>query len=95
MFFMGKCIAGYKHSLDNTSVTTDIVENVSIGGGIFDRLFITRAVADQPTEFPGWDYDTVMDAQFNGDLMGGNIVYQIEQISAVRIKRRRAGKHDC
>lgn len=94
MFFMGKCIAGYKHSLDSTSVTTDIIKNVSIGCGIFDRLFITRAVADQPTEFPGWDYDTVMDAQFNGDLMGGNIVYQIDQISAVRIKRRRAGKHD-
>ena len=94
MFFLGKGIAGYKHSADNTTVTTDIVDRASIGGGIFDRLFITRNTAEQPTEFPGWDYDTILDANFNGDLMGGNISYQINQITAIRLKRRRAGNRE-
>ena len=94
MFFLGSGIAAYKGCLDNTSVTTDTIDNLSVGGAVFDRVFVTRAVVDQPTDFPGWDYDTILDAPFSGNLMGGNIIYQIQQISSVRIKRRRSGTHD-
>lgn len=69
MFFLGSGIAAYKGCLDNTSVTSDTIDNLSVGGAVFDRVFVTRAVVDQPTDFPGWDYDTILDAPFNGNLM--------------------------
>lgn len=90
MFFCGLGISGYKHSLDNTKVVTETVQNVSITNGIFDRLFLTRNIYEQAEVFPGWDYDTIFDARFNGDLTAGNIAYAIGQISSIRVKRKRA-----
>lgn len=94
MFFCGMGIAGYKHSLDNTVVVTGTVQNVSVANGVFDRLYITRNTAVQAEEFPGWDYDTIMDAKFNGDLIAGNISYMIDQIDAIRVKRRRTDTYN-
>lgn len=86
MFFCGMCISGYKHSLDNTFVVTESVQYLFVQNGIFDRLFITRNTSNQIEEFPGWDYDTILDAKFNGDLVAGNITYMIDQIDAIRVK---------
>lgn len=94
MFFCGLGISGYKHCLDNTKVVTENVETVLVKNGIFDRLFLTRSTADQIEDFPGWDYDTILDAKFNGDLVAGNISYVISQISAIRVKRKRADSFD-
>ena len=90
MFFCGMGISGYKHCLDNTKIITDKVETVTIKNGVFDRVFLTRNTLDQIEDFPGWDYDTIFDAKFNGDLVAGNISYAITQISAIRVKRKRA-----
>lgn len=62
LLFCGMGIAGYKHSLDNTPVVTGSVEYVSVSNGIFDRMYMTRNTGEQAEEFPGWDYDTIMDA---------------------------------
>ena len=90
MFFCGMCISGYKHSLDNTDVVTSNVEYLYVQNGVFDRLFITRNTSNQIEEFPGWDYDTILDAKFNGDLVAGNISYMIDQIDSIRVKRKKA-----
>lgn len=89
MFFCGMCISGYKKSCDNTSVLTYTVKNVKVFKGIFDRLFITRNTSNIDLEFPGWDYDTILDAKFDGDLTAGNISYMIDQIDSIRVKRKR------
>lgn len=93
MFFCGLGISGYKHSLDNTKVITEEVQNVSVTNGIFDRLFLTRNIYDQAEVFPGWDYDTIFDAKFDGNLVAGNIAYAIGQISSIRVKRKRADSY--
>lgn len=93
MFFCGLCTTGYKHSADNTYAITDDAEALIVEHGIFDQLYVTRATEDQNEDFPSWDYDTIMNAVFNGDLRGGNIVYMINQISSIRIKRRRTGSY--
>ena len=94
MFFCGMGISGYRHSLDNTVVITDTVQYVHVANGVFDRMYMTRSTENQPEEFPGWDYDTIMDAKFNGDLTAGNIANMIDQIDAIRVKRRREGAYD-
>lgn len=94
LLFCGMGISGYKHSLDNTPVVTGSVEYVSVANGIFDRMYMTRNTGEQAEEFPGWDYDTIMDAEFNGNLVAGNISYMIDQIDAIRVKRRRASEYN-
>lgn len=94
MFFCGTGIAGYKYTADLTHVIVDDADTLVIGNGAFDQLYVTRSIEDQPDDFPSWDYDTIMNATFDGNLRGGNISYMIQQISSIRIKRRRAGGYN-
>ena len=94
MFFCGTCVAGYKHSADNTYVITDDANSLIIENGVFDHLYVTRSVEDQEEDFPSWDYDTIMSADLDGNLRGGNISYMIQQINSIRIKRRRTGSYN-
>ena len=94
MFFCGTGIAGYKYTADLTHVIVDDADTLVIGNGAFDQLYVTRSIEDQPDDFPSWDYDTIMNATFDGNLRGGNISYMIQQISLIRIKRRRAGGYN-
>lgn len=50
MFFCGTCVAGYKHSADNTYVITDDANSLIIESGVFDHLYVTRSVEDQEEE---------------------------------------------
>ncbi len=93
MFFCGMCTAAYKHSVDDTYVITDDANTLIIANGVFDHLYVTRSTEDQAEDFPSWDYDTIMNADLDGNLRGGNISYMIQQISSIRIKRRRAGSY--
>lgn len=93
MFFCGMGVAAYKHSVDNTYVITDDADTLIIENGVFDQLYVTRSTEDQAEDFPGWDYDTIMNADLDGNLRGGNISYMIQQISSIRVKRRRAGSY--
>lgn len=94
MFFFGNCIAGYKHSADNSYVITDSANTLIVSNGVFDDLYVTRSTESKGEDFPGWDYDTIMNATFNGHLRGGNIDYVISQISAIRVKRRRSNSYN-
>ena len=94
MFFCGTGIAGYKYTADLTHVIVDDSDTLVIENGAFDQLYVTRSIEDQPDDFPSWDYDTIMNATFDGNLRGGNISYMIQQISSIRIKRRRAGGYN-
>ena len=94
MFFCGTGIAGYKYTADLTHVIVDDADTLVTENGAFDQLYVTRSIEDQPDDFPSWDYDTIMNATFDGNLRGGNISYMIQQISSIRIKRRRAGGYN-
>lgn len=83
------CLASAPSGVDN--ITTATITNA-----IFDHFNVTRNT-DQvfnttiPTE---WDYDTIMDADFEGTLSAGNVDFIIDQISAIKIKRRIRGTFD-
>ncbi len=74
------------------------VENINrteIAGAIFNHFNVTRDVnLPFTTEIPNWTYDTIMDANFNGNLNAGNVDFLIEQISSIKIKRRKTGEFD-
>lgn len=89
---------GYNFFSDGDALNTapsnvDNITTVNLSNAIFDHFNVTRntntAVSTTiPTQ---WDYDTVMDADFNGNIEAGNVDFLIDQISAIKIKRRVQG----
>lgn len=73
-------------SIDNITITR-------LTNAIFDHFNITKNTSliynDKIPE--GWDYDTILNADLNGDLDAGNVDFIIEQLSAIKIKRRIRG----
>ena len=72
------------------------IEDITLRNGIYDHFNITKDV-DFPyiTTYPGvWDLSTQIDADFNGNINGGNIDYVVAQISAIKVKRRKKGTFD-
>lgn len=57
MFFCGTCVAGYKHSADNTYVITDDANSLIIESGVFDHLYVTRSVEDALRTGEMWAYE--------------------------------------
>ena len=66
-----------------------------IQNGIYDEMLITKdRNFSYTTTFPDWDYNTIFDAKFEGDLSAGNIGFLSTQISEIRVKRRVKGTFD-
>lgn len=70
------------------NITTTKLENA-----IYDHFNVTRnTTLDYSTTIPTeWDYDTIMDADFNGDTTAGNVDFLADQVSSILIKRRITG----
>lgn len=78
-----------------SDATTDLGMNESfaVSGAKIDTAYVTKQVNTPITPpFPGWGHEVVMNAQFEGDLSGGNTFYDPKAISALLIKRREEGK---
>lgn len=93
MMFVGYDLYGDKHCMDSAPNYIPDITSVGVSNGIFDDLYITRNPnAPETTEIPTvWDYDTILNANFNGDLSAGNTEFLIEQVKAIKIKRRVKG----
>lgn len=85
-----------KNALDAAPTNVNPITSVKLTSGIFDHWNLSRDVVDDyssaiPTT---WDYLTVMDANFNGDLNAGNIDFALSSIDGIKIKRRKIGEFD-
>lgn len=72
-------------------ITTTIIQN-----GIYDHFYAGSNVTSDynhalPTE---WDFTTIMDCNFEGNISAGNIDDLTSNISSVKIKRREKGTFD-
>lgn len=94
-------VCGYNFSFDKDAMNPMITSlngltNTQIQNGVFDHYNVTRY-----TDFPyttaiptEWDFGTIMDANFNGNIHAGNVDFVLEQVSSIRIKRRIKGTFD-
>ena len=94
-------LLGYNFLSDVNSIdpTITIINNLTITAvmnGIFDHLYITRNVTEEynTTKPEDWDFDTIIDVDFDGNISGGNIGEVAGNITAVRIKRRELGEFE-
>ena len=92
---LGLCtfnFCGDVNALDPLSTNLSMT-NTRVSNAIFDHLNITKDVlSDFGVLFPNWDFDTILDANFNGNIDGGNVNLVLDQIKAIRIKRRKTGE---
>lgn len=84
------------NALDPLATNLNNLDNVQIQNGIFDHFNATRDVTfAYNTDLPGlWDFLTVMDANFNGNINAGNVDFLFNQISHIRVKRRKIGEFE-
>ena len=94
--FIGYNFFSDKDALNPAPANVDSITSTKISNAIFDHFNITKNTStDVTTTIPtAWDYDTIMDANFNENINAGNIDFLIEEISAIKIKRRVQGTFD-
>lgn len=86
---------GGEHSLDATptdinNITTGVTAEKTVAGG----LFLTKETCERKGEhippISEWNFDTILNAPLNGNLLGGNVNFTAEQILCMRLKRAEA-----
>lgn len=93
MIFLGYNFLQDRYSWQPVPTYLTNITNVKIENGIYDYFNITK-----DTNFPYittyptiWDNNTIMNADFNGNINAGNVDYDVGQINQIRVKRRKKG----
>lgn len=96
MIFLGYNYLQDRYSWQPVPTNLTNIEDIKIENGIYDHFNITKNVTfPYITTYPGgWDLQTQMDADFDGNINAGNIDYVVSQISDIRVKRRKKGEFD-
>lgn len=80
-------------ALNSAPSMVNNITTIRLTNAIYDHFNVTKDTSETvtttiPTE---WDFDTVMNADFEGDLNAGNVDFLVEQVSSIKIKRRIRG----
>jgi len=96
MIFLGFNACGSEKSAYQTPVSLDNINKIELSNGIYDDLFVTNNVLQDFTAplNTAWDWNTILHAEFNGDLLAGNVNFMLSQISKIRCKYREYGFSD-
>ena len=84
------------NSLDPMATMIRNVTTTKLANGIFDHFNVTSNTTGEygtvkPTD---WDFDTIMDCNFDGNINAGNLEQITADITAVKVKRRVKGTFD-
>ena len=88
MIFLGSSFYG-DDTTKNNIVNINGIKSIKLDNGIYDDLFITRDINSTTNE---WNYNTILYALFQNDLLAGNVGYALNTITSIRIKMREKGK---
>lgn len=88
MICMGYSAIAYT-TVSDTKIVCDNITSITLSNDIIDRMFVTRDVSKAYADYViGWNYDTIMSADFNGNLFAGNLLFALETVTSLRIKQR-------
>lgn len=84
------------NALDPAPIVNNGFTDVTLKNGIFDHWNVNRDVTSPyssaiPTD---WDYLTIMNANFNGNIESGNSEFSLGNIDGIKIKRRKVTDFD-
>lgn len=81
-----------KDCLNPVPTDTKNMKQVKIQNAIFEHIDITKNIRfDYTTELPKWDFDTIIDCDFEDGTGAGNVEFTLSQLSSIKIKRRKKG----
>ena len=88
------CLDG--NCLDPMPTSTNEITSTKLQNGIFSHFNTSKDVTGNysyvvPTE---WDFDTIMDANFENNIGAGTLSEITKDITSIRIKRREKGTFD-
>ena len=94
--FIGYNFCADGNALDPTPTNINNITATRLQNGIFDHFNATRNVTfDYSSVIPiDWDIDTIMDANFKGNISAGNVDQVASGITGIRVKRRVKGTFD-
>lgn len=83
-------------ALNATPSQVDGVNMIVLAHAIFEHFNVTKnTTLEFNTSVPQiWDYDTLLDTAFAGDVTINNLGFGLSQINAIQIKRRKKGEFD-
>lgn len=92
--FLGYSFFSGPDCLSSAPSQVEDITTTRITNAIFDHVNITRNTEEEfNTNIPiNWDYDTILNADLNGDLNAGNVDFIVEEVTAIKIKRRIKGE---
>lgn len=92
MIFMGGSFFNDNTCSKNNIVNVNGISYIKMSNGIYDDLFITKDIKTDINKIElKWDYNTILYALFENDLLAGNIGYSLNTITSIRIKMREKG----
>lgn len=94
--FIGYSFFGDENALNSAPSNVDNITSTQLTNAIFDHFNVTKNT-DTPfsTNKPDqWDYDTIMNADFDNSIEAGNVDFLVDQVSSIKIKRRVRGTFD-
>ena len=94
--FIGYNFCADGNALDPTPTNINNITATRLQNGIFDHFNVTRNVTfDYSSIIPiDWDINTIMDANFKGNISAGNVDQVASGITGIRVKRRVKGTFD-
>lgn len=94
--FLGYNFCSDGNCMDPAPTSLTNITSTEISNGIFDHWYLTSDTSGTyPTTIPDmWDYNTIMDADFAGNVSAGNVDFTLASITGFKIKRRVVGTFD-
>lgn len=95
MLFLGTTFLGARYTLDPSPTRAKNVSDIKISSGTFDQLFVTKNPnLTVKNGYDDWDFDTVLNADFENGLDAGNSGFSLNNTDTVIIKCREVGTYD-
>ncbi|CAB1252351.1 conserved protein of unknown function [Ruminococcaceae bacterium BL-6] len=92
MFLSYNALGGI-HSADSAPVNINDINYLEIKNGIFDEIMATKDTSITLPISDVWDYNTLLHAKFQNNLLAGNIDFALKNISAIVTKVRKYGEY--
>jgi len=94
MFLGYTSILGGKNSFDPTVTSIETINSITLSNEMVDDLYVTKNTDSLVSPISKiWDFDTILHASFQGNLLAGNIDFTLSQCSSIRIKMREKGTY--
>lgn len=88
----GYNFCGDVDALNPFPTSVNNIDKFQIQNAVYDHIDLSKNVRfSYTTELPKWDFDTILDTDFENGIGGGNVDFTLGQLTSIKIKRRRKG----